>query len=350
MSTHSRTAEPAGTARTTETAKPAWIGRYRDLVAAATLAPSMHNTQPWKFVVDAGGIDVYSDDSRDLRIADPDHRARTISCGAALFNLRVAAAHDRLAVSVDSFPDGHDALAHIARLNVGDGEPDRGLGALFDAIAIRHTNRAPFTPEPIPLEIGDRLVAAVTAEGADLEWLTDPYSRYRLEELTAEATRSDTYDPRRRAERELWIGDPALSRRDGIPPVALGPRAHTQPLVGRDFGRVQHDALRPTEQPESHPTIAILSTTSDGPEDWLVAGQALQRLLLLATTYDLSASFLNAVLEYPDLRAVVGDPRGPRRKFQMIMRMGHGRPTAQTPRRPVAEVLQMLGGSDDGPA
>lgn len=333
---------------TSKSAKPAWIEQFRGLVAAATLAPSMHNTQPWRFVVDADGIDVYADDSRDLRVADPDHRARTISCGAALFNLRVAAAHDRLAVSVDAFPDGHDDLDHIARLDVsGAGEPDRAVGTLFDAIAIRHTNRAPFTREAIPIEIADRLVATVAAEGANLEWLTDPYARYRLEQLTAEATRSDTYDPSRRAERELWIGDPALSRRDGIPPVALGPRAHSQPLVGRDFGRTQHDDLRPTEQPESHPTIAILSTTSDGPEDWLTAGQALQRLLLLATTYDLSASFLNAVLEYPDLRDLVRDPRGPRRKFQMIMRVGHGRPTAQTPRRPVAEVLQMLGGSDD---
>lgn len=335
------------TAKAAKLANPAWIAQYRELVAAATLAPSMHNTQPWKFVADADGIDVYADDSRDLRVADPDHRARTISCGAALFNLRVAAAHDKLAVSVDGFPDGHDNLEHIARLNVGAGEPDRALGTLFDAIAIRHTNRAPFTGESIPIEIADRLLAAVTVEGAHLEWLTDPYSRYRLEQLTAEATRSDTYDPGRRAERELWIGDPAMSRRDGIPPVALGPRTHAQPLVGRDFGPVQHDALRPTEQPESHPTIAILSTTSDGPEDWLAAGQALQRLLLLATTYDLSASFLNAVLEYPGLRDLVRDPRGPRRKFQMIMRVGHGRPTAQTPRRPVAEVLQMLGGSED---
>ncbi len=347
ISTTSKAAT-APTATTPPTGpKPAWIGQFRDLVAAATLAPSMHNTQPWRFVVDAAGIDVYADDSRDLRVADPDHRARTISCGAALFNLRVAAAHERLAVSVQDFPDGLDDVAHIARLDVSAGEPDRALGTLFDAIAIRHTNRAPFTREAIPIEIADRLVAAVAAEGATLEWLTDPYSRHRLEQFTAEATRSDTYDPSRRAERELWIGDPALSRRDGIPAVALGPRAHAEPLVGRDFGRVQHDALRPNEQPEAHPTIAILSTVSDGPEDWLTAGQALQRLLLLATTYDLSASFLNAVLEYPDLRDLVRDPRGPRRKFQMIMRVGHGRPTAQTPRRPVAEVLQMLGGCDD---
>ena len=332
---------------TAKTAKPAWIERYRELVAAATLAPSMHNTQPWRFVVDVGGIDVYADDSRDLRVADPDHRARTISCGAALFNLRVAAAHDRLAVSVEHFPDGSDDLGHVARLNVCDGEPDRGLRALFDAIAIRHTNRAPFSKERIPTEIADRLVAAVAAEGANLEWLTDVYSRYRLEQLTSEATRYDTYDPVRRAERELWIGDPALSRRDGIPLAALGPRAHAQPLVGRDFGSVQHDPRRPVEQPESYPAIAVLSTTSDGPVDWLAAGQALERLLLLATTYDLSASFLNAVLEYPGLRDLVHDPRGPWRKFQMIMRVGHGRPGAQTPRRPVAEVLQMLGGSDE---
>ncbi len=318
------------------------------LVADAVLAPSMHNTQPWTFVADDSSIDLFADSTRDLQIADPQHRARTISCGAALFNLRVAAAHRGIGVRVTGFPNGPVDLTHVAHVDLDAGPVEIELAELHDAVALRHTNRNPFSDEPIPTRDLRDLELAVVERNACLEWMVDPYARHRLAELTAEATLSDTYDPVRDAERALWIGDPRRSRNDGIPAVALGPRADYHPLAGRDFGRLHHSSARPLEHAEDRPSIAVLSTLTDEPGDWLDAGQALEHFLLLATDRGLAASFLNAVLEYPDLRAWVQDPRGPMRKFQMIIRVGRGLPMAGTRRRPLAEVLYFRPSPFDG--
>ena len=186
------------------------------LVADAVLAPSMHNTQPWTFVADDSSIDLFADSTRDLQIADPQHRARTISCGAALFNLRVAAAHRGIGVRVTGFPHGPVDLTHVAHVDLDAGPVEIELAELHDAVALRHTNRNPFSDEPIPTRDLRDLELAVVERNACLEWMVDPYARHRLAELTAEATLSDTYDPVRDAERALWDRGPETvpERRD----------------------------------------------------------------------------------------------------------------------------------------
>jgi len=77
-------AEPA--AREPATAEE--IARY--VVAEAVWAPSVHNTQPWRFVADGRQLSLYADADRGLPVADPDGREMMISCGAALFTVRLA--------------------------------------------------------------------------------------------------------------------------------------------------------------------------------------------------------------------------------------------------------------------
>ena len=60
----------------------------RTLLEAATTAPSVHNSQPWRFAVGARRIEVYADPARHLQISDGSGRSLLISCGAALFSLR----------------------------------------------------------------------------------------------------------------------------------------------------------------------------------------------------------------------------------------------------------------------
>jgi len=58
------------------------------LIATAARAPSVHNTQPWRFRVGEFAIELYADMGRKLR-TDPLGREMLISCGAALFGLRL---------------------------------------------------------------------------------------------------------------------------------------------------------------------------------------------------------------------------------------------------------------------
>ena len=75
----------------------------------------------------------------------------------------------------------------------------------------------------------------------------------------------------------------------------------------------------------------------DRPIDWLRAGQALQRVLLVAARHGVSASFLNQPLDLRDMRGR-RDPHHHRGHAQMIIRFGYGPHLPRSPRRPATEL------------
>jgi nitroreductase len=307
-----------------------------ELVRTATLAPSMHNTQPWRFRVSRAAqvIELYADPSRMLRHIDPDGRAVYIACGAALLNLRLAAAVARREPVVTLLPDAARPLL-LAALRLGGphrpGEDDRDLHA---AIAARHTNREPFSNRPVPPGVLAELADAAASEGAVL-YFPGHAERARLLGLVADAEREMLADPDYRAELTRWAG--GSRDRDGIPDSALGPRDPAATTPVRDFSPHHHGPARYAWFEES-PQLAVLSTAGNTRTDWLRGGQALQRVLLTATCRGIAVSPLTQPLE--TARAwLVRDPRSGGESPQMILRLGYGLPVAGTPRRPVTEVL-----------
>lgn len=307
----------------------------RRLLVAAGQAPSVYNTQPWRFRVLPGPhIELWADPDRRLHVADPRGRSMTVSCGAALFNLRLAI---RLAGGkplVWPLPDPVGDPLLMASVRVAEGvPPTERERELYAMIPLRRTSREPFEDRPMPPWVLAELRIAASYEGAALVPLDRDAAREMLDHV-AMAEEELALDRDYQAELAAWTTPGA--RCDGVPAYAQGPRPVTDPPPVRDFGRHAWDA--PFEQ---DPQFVVLTTPGDRPLNWLRAGQALQRVLLTATRHGLSASFLNQPLDLRDMRGR-RDPRHRRGHPQMIIRLGYGPYVPRSPRRPAAE-LELIG-------
>ncbi|MEW2503724.1 Acg family FMN-binding oxidoreductase [Amycolatopsis sp. CA-161197] len=300
---------------------------------AATLAPSTHNTQPWLFTSGAAGIELYADADRVLPVADADRRELMLSCGAALFNLRITI--HALGVHPDTVllprRDDSDLLAVVRPRNPV--ALDHRLVRLAKAVPRRHTNRTPFSGGPVPAEVVGLLRRAAEAEQAWLPRLDDDQLAC-LRELVSESHLVQERDPAFRAEWRRWTGR-ARTARDGVPSSAGGTPAADDSWVLRDFGDPAERVSAPAP-----PLVVVIGSFGDSQADRLRAGQAMQRVLLTATAHGLDASFISQPVQVPAtrirLRQLLGDGLWP----QIVLRIGYGAPVAWTPRRALAEVLR----------
>ncbi|MEU8619600.1 nitroreductase family protein [Streptomyces sp. NPDC048623] len=314
------------------------------LIEDAVTAPSMHNAQPWKFVhrTDTGTVELYGDPERAMPREDPDHRALHLGCGAVLFGLRVSAAHHGRHAVTHLLPDPADPW-HFAdvRLPEAVGDRDAGLAALHPALRERHTSRLPFTDERIAPEILDTLRSAAFLEGCRLV-VPGAWHTAMVLDLFHDSERFQSADPTVRQEIDTWMRTGAEGEKgtEGIPSYAIGPRQYDVTSPVRDFGtRGPGAPSRESARFEKSPQIALLGTVDDTPAEWLKAGQAMHRVLLMATLEGLSTSLMSQPLEWPELRAVARDPASTTGFVHMMIRMGYGPPVRATPRRPVADVL-----------
>ncbi|TCO44031.1 nitroreductase family protein [Kribbella antiqua] len=306
------------------------------LLTAAGQAPSMHNTQPWRFEIDGPVIDVLLDTDRTLPVADPANRLVRVGLGAAAFNLRVAAAmlgHETT-LAIDPDPAVPDVVVRIFLSSRNT--PVAGLSSLYGELGRRFTYRGPMVDAPISPWLMQRLSEAAKAEQADLAWL-DQEQRARLGSIIRAADDRDVHEEDRLQERDQWIGGDRDS--EGVPNSALGPLP-ARPAAIRDLAAGADHPRRGTAVFESAPIIAVLGTVQDDEQAWVRAGLALERVLLMATSHDLAASFLNQAVEYPPLRDQVRSLIGRDTWPHLIIRIGYpAEATGLTPRRPWQETL-----------
>ncbi|GAA4833551.1 Acg family FMN-binding oxidoreductase [Kitasatospora terrestris] len=310
------------------------------VVAAGSAAPSLHNSQPWRFrpTADLDGLLVYGDRTRAVPATDPDGRALHLSVGAAVFNLRAAASHLGRGAEVRLCPDPGDPDL-LATLDFS-GDGPRLAPEYYEAVGRRHSSRLPFTNRDVPEAVVGQLMDAAAAEDVHLAVLEEAGAR-RVLELTTEAERRTSADLQRQAETRGWLrAEPSA---DGIPLAAIGPLDHDARVPMRGFAGRPQQSAKPTERFEALPQLAVLSTHGDRPADWLRAGQALERMWLLATARGLRASVLHQAVEWPDTRWRLRDPAEGPGHVQAVVRIGYGPPGAATPRRAVDEVLDLGG-------
>jgi hypothetical protein len=311
------------------------------LVRAAQLAPSVLNTQPWKFEISASDrIDLRADRKRFLEHTDPRHRELFISCGAALFNLRMAlrvTGHDAVVWLLPDPAGDPDLLASVEIVLSRPHAPTVVEQRLYETIPWRHTNREPFSSTLIGLNIVAELEHVAWRERAHLWLLHNRLTRELLSEI-AEADRVLNADPAYRSELRQYTSERPAGF--GIPSDALGPLPKKNHVPFRNLGLETHVPRRVAPF-EKHTRLLVLGTGNDTPLDWLRAGQGLQRVLLTAARSNVAASFYSQPLELCDRSpAATANLRWPWPKYaQMIMRIGYGPAAAPTPRDPSPKVL-----------
>jgi len=287
---------------------------------------------------------VFVDPGRRLDVIDPDGREVMISVGACLFNLRVAVLARGRIPMVRLAPDP-DRCHHAARVTFG---PPVAVSAtvrsLHAAIPKRHTNRRPFTRVSVPEEVLAELVAAASVEGGRLS-LAEEGARDAVLSLVRLAERRAHFEPDYLRELGEWTA-PTPHRRDGVPQEAYGPWSAMEQVPIRDFGLVEPARRRYVATFEPEPTIAVLYAVGDTRRDWLIAGQALERVLLTATVRGVATTLMTQPMEVPRLRMLLSDTAAALVP-QVILRFGYGPPSPPTPRRPLEDVVDgMLRGHE----
>ena len=230
----------------------------------AILAPSAHNTQPWRFRVVGDMVEVHADRTRVLPIADPAERELLISCGAALFFLRITLRRFGHAPTVALQPDA-ERPSLVASVWLGEpAEPTPDEAVLAEAIIHRHTNRRAFEDRPVPSELTLALVRAAASEGAWLEAVIDPERRRSLAGLVAQAHAEQLADEAFVGELASWVRDPAAD--DGMPthgvPLAEVGAPHASAFL-RTFEAAAGAAETEAQLAAGSPLLAVLGTTED---------------------------------------------------------------------------------------
>jgi len=312
----------------------------RRAVARATLAPSVHNSQPWRFVLRGNQLELHADLSRQLRVLDPSCRQLLISCGCALFNARVALAAAGYACRVDRLPDP-DNSGLLARLTVPGTDPGLDeLAALDAVIELRHTNRRRFADEPVPGEVVDVLERAALAEGALLQPVRREAQRVAVAVLSQRADSMENADPAYRAELRAWTTDEP-DRMDGVPAFAV-PRTgggSYDDVPVRDFDTSGHGSLPAATHSSIEQCLLLLCTHDDEPADWLRSGEGLQRVLLELTRLGYVAGIMSQVAEVPSVRAMLRRELSLAGPPHLLLRVGRAPATPATRRRRLAQVL-----------
>lgn len=314
-----------------------------DILSLACRAPSVHNSQPWRWRAEGDRIDLFADYRRQLVYADPARRDLMMSCGAALHHLQVAAAGLGWRARVRRLPDASDER-HVATALLKPSTASAPEVDLLEALVRRRTDRRRFTSWPVPGERLNTLASVGGSWGAQVLPVPGEATREHLRRLTRRAELVQQRNQRYVAELAAWAD---ASRVEGIPAGHRPVRREEDPdeSAYRRFpgGTLVEGDSGPGEPGDG---MLLVCTSSDDTISRIRAGEALSAVWLRATQDHLSLVPLSQAVEVDETRrelqtSILGDLAFP----QILLRVGWPASShsdlGPTPRRPLEDVLEL---------
>lgn len=319
----------------------------RVVAESAGLAPSVHNTQPWRFVGRGSTIEVYAEAARRLAYLDPEGRQLAISCGAAIEYAHLGVRGLGRSCIVRLLPFGVAGSGPVATLTIGQAQPvSAEEQRLIDALPLRRTDRRPYDPRPVPADVLRRAADLVDARNCWLRVLDRPGDRVTAARLLHRAEEVEAADPRYLAELTAWRRSTAAA--DGVP-AAAAPEwdvtASVSDIPLRDFsGRRLHPHPGPQESPPGieHDTVVLVGSDNDSPLAWLRTGRAIGVAWLALAGDGVAVQPLGPATDAPATRAWLRRELGLLGQPQLMFRVGYGSAVPCTGRRPVGDTLHLV--------
>jgi hypothetical protein len=313
-----------------------------ELVRHAVMAPSGHNTQPWRFALLGDRIEIHPDLSRRLPVVDPDDHALYISLGAALENLRIAALQRGRYPTTEYFPAAAPGslVVHLRRRT-------RAIETeLFRAIPDRQSTRSSYDGRPIPAADLRELEKASAVEGVRFRLFTEKNDLAAVTDLVKEGNRWQMCDPAFVQELIDWVRfsrKEAKVHTDGLIGPVMG-----MPVVPRWLGeRVMRLMLRPESEAaraekliRSSAALMLFVAEKNDREHWVKLGQSFERVALAATVRGIRQAHLNMPCEVLEVRKQFQQYLGlVDEQPLLLLRIGYGKLMPRSPRRPVEAVI-----------
>ncbi len=312
----------------------------RELVRYATLAPSSHNTQCWKFRIENASISILPDLSRRCPAVDPDDHHLFVSLGCSAENLIQAALANGLMGNVTFDTAGGNAL----RISL---ESTRAFtSTLFQAIPERQSTRAEYDGKPLTWQELELLEKAGTGNGVRLILLTEREAMEKVLEYVVQGNTTQMNDRAFVEELKKWIrfsGDEAVRTGDGLYSASSG-NPSLPPWLGNllfdFFFTPKNENDKYAKHVRSSAGIAIFVADDASPAHWVEVGRCYERFALQSAALGIRNAFLNQPVEVPALRQQFATFLGVgNRRPDLVVRFGRGPKLPPSLRRPVQAVL-----------
>jgi hypothetical protein len=312
--------------------------QMRELVRYATLAPSGHNTQPWKFAIQKNAIEIHPDFTRKLPAVDPDERELWISLGCALENLIVSAR------AIGYEPEvTYPATADFIHIGLTTNTPQGG--AIFDAIPLRQNTRSEYDGQPVKSAELDGAQTVSLEPGVALHFVTASAGIEKVLEYVNQGNLIQYADQAFVDELIHWLRfnkKEALSSLDGLYSLCTG-----NPEVPGWLGKMVVAGTKPQGQADadakklrSSPGAVVVVSESDDKTAWVRTGQVYERMALKMTSLNIKSAFLNQPNEVPEVRSQFQNAMGLGTALpQLLVRFGYAGVMPRSVRRAVDDVL-----------